>query len=103
MSDEMISRFRSEIVADGALRGGLGWYRALPLSSPQSMVGKVTVPTTMVWSDRDFALAMTQATDSQRYVDAPFDFVQIDGASHWIPEERPQELAEAIVARAESS
>ncbi len=102
MTPEMIDRVRNEIVADGALRGGLNWYRGLPLTPP-NYLGRVSVPTTMVWSDNDAALGVRQASDSERFVQAPFDFVRIDGASHWIPEERPRELAEAILARIASS
>ncbi|GAB11248.1 putative epoxide hydrolase [Gordonia araii NBRC 100433] len=102
MTPEMIERFRREIVDTGALRGGLGWYRALPLAPP-NYVGRVSAPTTMVWSDDDAALDITQAVDSERYVDGPFEFIQLNGVSHWIPEERPEELAAAIVARATSA
>ncbi|GED97983.1 alpha/beta hydrolase [Gordonia crocea] len=103
MTPEMIERFRHEIVAAGALRGGLGWYRALPFSTPKTMVGKVSVPTTMVWSDDDAALGIKQAAGSAKYVDAPFDLVVVEGASHWIPDERPDELAAAILARVASA
>ncbi len=34
------------------------------------------------------------------YVAGPYEFIEIVGASHWIPDERPAELAAAIVGRA---
>lgn len=98
MTPVMIERFGAEVVDDGALTGGLNWYRGVPFT-PQKSIGRVSVPTTMVWSDDDAALGMRQAVDSERFVDAPFTFVHVDEASHWIPEERPGELAEAILAR----
>lgn len=97
---EMIERFRREMVADGAVPGGLGWYRALPFASPRGSTARVRVPTTFLWSDRDPALGRGGAVRTARYVDADYRFVELTGASHWIPEERPAELAREIIARA---
>lgn len=99
MTPEMIERFRREMVADGAVPGGLGWYRALPFASPRGATARVRVPTTFVWSDRDPALGRGGAVRTARYVDADYRFVEMSGASHWIPEERPAELAGEIIAR----
>ena len=57
MTEEDVARFRREIVDYGALRHALGWYRALPLSGRGGTDFEVTVPTTMVWSTRDIAIA----------------------------------------------
>lgn len=100
MTREMIERYRAEMVTDGAVRGGLGWYRALPFASPRGATARVRVPTTFVWSDNDAALGRGGAELTERYVDADYRFLEMNGVSHWIPDERPVELAEAIVARA---
>lgn len=102
MTPEMIERFRREMVADGAVPGGLGWYRALPFASPKGATARVRVPTTFVWSDRDPALGRGGAERTAGYVDADYRFVEMKGASHWIPEERAGELAREIIARAQS-
>ena len=94
-----MDRFRSEIVAYGALTGALNWYRALPLSLIEP-TGPVRVPTTLVWSTRDAALGRAQAQLTGDYVRAPYELVELDGVSHWIPEEKPAELAAAILCRA---
>ena len=39
---------------------------------------------------------------TRQYVDAPYEYVELSGVSHWIPEEAPEELAEAILARVAS-
>lgn len=101
MTAEMVQRFRREMVADGAVPGGLGWYRALPFASPRDSTARVRVPTTFVWSDRDPALGRGGAERTARFVDADYRFVEMTGASHWIPEERPAELAREIVDRAQ--
>jgi len=100
MSPAMLERFHREMVDDGAIPGGLGWYRALPFASPKGSTGRIRVPTTFVWSDRDPALGRGGAEQTGRYVSADYRFVELPGVSHWIPEERPTELAEAIIARA---
>jgi len=85
---------------DGAaLKGGLGWYRALPFANRRLFGIHVTVPTTYVWSDRDAALGRAGAELCERYVDAPYRFIELNGVSHWIPDEVPDELAEAILDR----
>jgi pimeloyl-ACP methyl ester carboxylesterase len=103
MTPEMVADYRRDIIDGGALRGGLGWYRALALSDP-TMFGKhVQVPTTYVWSDGDAFLGRTGAQLCERYVDGPYTFEVIEGASHWIPDERPEELAAAILDRIAST
>lgn len=99
MTPPMLDRFQQEVVAAGALRGGLQWYRALPLSRPGTLRSRVPVPTTMVWSDRDVALARAGAELSEGWVDADFELVVLEGVSHWIPEEAPEPLADAVLRR----
>jgi pimeloyl-ACP methyl ester carboxylesterase len=82
-----------------ALRGGLGWYRAMPFMNRKILGIKVRVPTTYVWSDGDAALGRVGAELCANYVDAPYRFEVMAGASHWIPDERPDELARIILAR----
>jgi len=102
MTDEMVAAYRAEIVEDGALTGGLNWYRAIPFALREE-TPDVSVPTTFVWGDRDRALGRRMAELTGEHVDAPYEFVELKGASHWIPEERPSELAEAIVSRARAA
>jgi pimeloyl-ACP methyl ester carboxylesterase len=82
-----------------ALRGGLAWYRAMPFMNRKILGTRVRVPTTYVWSDRDAALGRAGAELCANYVDAPYRFEVMSGASHWIPDERPDELARVILAR----
>ncbi|MGV9746339.1 alpha/beta fold hydrolase [Rhodococcus zopfii] len=85
-------------LTDRALaRGGLNWYRAIPLSDPRSRPGAVSAPTLMVWSDGDGAIDRAGPEASGRYVTGPFRFVELPGVSHWIPDEAPEALAELVV------
>lgn len=82
----------------GALTAALNWYRAMPLSgSGQRATDKVTVPTLYVWSDRDIAITAKPARDTANYVSGPYRFETLRGASHWLPEEKPAEIAEMLL------
>ncbi|MCB0893818.1 MAG: alpha/beta fold hydrolase [Nocardioides sp.] len=100
MTADEVARFRTEIVEYGALRHALGWYRALPLSGGgRSTDFQVTVPTTMVWSTRDIAITREGVDGTERWVSAPYELVVLEGVSHWIPTQAPEELAAAVLAR----
>lgn len=100
MSREMLDTYYAEIVEDGALRGGLSWYRSLPISLKGDYFRRVTVPTTLLWSTNDVALGRKQAELTRDFVTGPYELVEMDGASHWIPDQEPVQLAEVIKARA---
>jgi pimeloyl-ACP methyl ester carboxylesterase len=102
MTDEMLATYKIEIVDEGALTGGLNWYRAIPFGLANE-VPDVSVPTTLVWSDGDKALGRRMAELTGDHVDGPYEFIEFGGASHWIPEERPVDLAAAIVSRAHAA
>lgn len=101
MSPDAFDRFRREYIGDGATRGGLNWYRSLPLVTPSDLK-KVSVPTTLVWSDEDVACGEAQAKRTASYVTGPYELVTLRGISHWIPEEAPAEFAGAILKRIHS-
>lgn len=102
MTPAMLDRYRHDIVEAGALTGGLNWYRAMPLSLARPLP-PVEVPTTLVWSTRDGALGRRQAELTADFVHAPYELVVLEGATHWIPQERPEELAQIILRRAGSA
>lgn len=102
MTREMIAQFDTEIVEYGALRGGLGYYRSMPISSPKELSRKVSVPTTYVWSDGDIALGRKGAELCEKWTTGPYELEVFEGASHWIPDERPEELAASILKRIEA-
>ncbi len=99
MGEADIERFRVEMVADGAVRGGLSWYRAIPFADRSLLGSKVSVPTTFVWSDGDGAIDRAAAERNHRYVTGPYEFVTLAGVTHWIPTQAPEACAEAILER----
>jgi len=79
------------------VRGGLHWYRAMPLSGPKASLARVSVPTLMVWSDRDTAIGRAGVDATARYVTGPYRLAIFRGVSHWIPDETPDRLADEIL------
>ncbi|WP_229052195.1 alpha/beta fold hydrolase [Aeromicrobium sp. Leaf350] len=98
MDDTAIARFRRDIVQHGALPGGIAWYRAMPFVDRKGET-RVSVPTTMLWSDRDLYVGRASVEGSARFVDAPYELVVLPGVSHWIPTEAPDAAADTILAR----
>ena len=103
MTQEEVAQFRREIVDDGALTGGLNWYRGMPLTRQGAVRGKVRVPTTLVWSDGDVAISRIPIDRCAAYVDAPYELRVLEGATHWIPTQHPEAVADAVLGRIGSS
>lgn len=84
-----------------AARASLAWYRAAARSvlGRGEPPGPVRVPTTYVWSDGDVALGRWAAEHTGAWVEADYRFVVLEGVSHWIPDERPAELARLALER----
>lgn len=99
MTPDEVARFRREIVDDGALTGGLNWYRAIPFARQGGLRGTVRVPTTLLWSDADVAITRIPVDRCAAYVDAPYELRVLEGATHWIPTQHPQAVADAVLSR----
>ena len=80
-----------------ALTGALAWYRAM--TAALADLPDVSVPTTYVWSDGDWAIGRASAESADQHVTGPYEFVELRDISHWIPEEAPDDLAAAILQR----
>ncbi|MDH6193965.1 pimeloyl-ACP methyl ester carboxylesterase [Mycobacterium frederiksbergense] len=96
---EAAARDTRSMAQPGALTAALNWYRAMPLSlsGRGSMPQKITVPTLYVWSDRDIAITAKPARDTANYVSGAYRFETLHGASHWLPEEKPELIADLLL------
>jgi pimeloyl-ACP methyl ester carboxylesterase len=98
-----IGRDRADLYADamtepGRLTAALNWYRANKLSSGAD-VGTVRVPTTYVYSTRDGAVGPRSVRGTGIWVDGDYRLVVLPKISHWVPEQAPAALSDAIRAR----
>ena len=78
----------------GALTAALNWYRA---SRPESVIGKVDVPTLYVWSTEDVALGSVAAFETERWVTGSYTFQMLEDVTHWVPEEVPETLTALLL------
>ena len=95
--DEAVEEYVRILSEPGALTAALSWYRAMGRDLVD--LPSVTMPTTFVWSTADHALRRYGAELCAQYVDADYRFVEIEGVSHWIAEEAPDQLSAAILDR----
>jgi len=88
----------SDLSRPGRLEAALGWYR---VNLGRMLTGRhprCPLPTLGIWSSRDFALAESQMTRSAEFVDAAWRYERLEGLSHWIPLEAPEELSRLVLA-----
>jgi pimeloyl-ACP methyl ester carboxylesterase len=94
---ELVDTYVAPMLDRDALTGALNWYRAMTRET--TACPAVGVPTTFVWGDGDLAIGATAARACAAHVAADYRFVPLAGVSHWVPDEAPDALAEAILAR----
>lgn len=94
---ENAQRDARAMIQPGALTAALNWYRAMPLSDLRATKAMITVPTLYMWSDRDVAITEKPARDTAQYVTGPYRFETLRGVSHWVPEEKPDIVADLLL------
>ncbi|GAA4901989.1 alpha/beta fold hydrolase [Streptomonospora salina] len=98
-------RVPEDLVADnvrrlsqaGALTAALNWYRAMELEEGSTDAPAISVPTLYVWSTEDVAFTAQAARGTGEWVAGPYRFVELDGFSHWLPEEAPEQTVEPLL------
>ncbi|WP_030430626.1 alpha/beta fold hydrolase [Allokutzneria albata] len=95
--EELVEENVRRLSEPGALTATLNWYRAVGegLGIPAE---PSPVPTLYVWGSEDVALGPVAAYRTADFVDGPFRFVELTGASHWLPEEAPTEVSALILS-----
>ncbi|MDT5155593.1 MAG: hypothetical protein QOI01_7326 [Mycobacterium sp.] len=85
---------------EGGFTGPLNWYRnfdrnwELTEATPSPTID---VPTLFIGGTEDPALAMTPRDRVRDVVSGPYQEVLIEGAGHWLQQERPAEVNAALV------
>ncbi|KUG24626.1 alpha/beta hydrolase fold [hydrocarbon metagenome] len=92
----------SDLSRNGRLTAGLNWYRANFSRILSEDFPNVKVPVFGIWSSGDIFLSRGQMLKSAAYVDGPWRYDMIDGASHWIPLDVPERLNHLLLEYLES-
>ncbi|MFI5956547.1 alpha/beta fold hydrolase [Cryptosporangium sp. NPDC051539] len=98
LTPQQVDAYVEPLREKGALTAALNWYRAMS-GRDAAEAEPVRVPTTYVWSDGDRALGRAGAELCGTYVESDYEFVELDGLSHWLPDQVPDRIAELIVTR----
>jgi pimeloyl-ACP methyl ester carboxylesterase len=81
--------WRATLGRPGRLTAALNYYRAnLDVVFARNNA-QAKVPVLGIWSSNDIALVEKQMVETAAYVDAPFRYQRIDGASHWLQLDQP--------------
>lgn len=96
--DEYVALMREP----GAMTAALNWYRALQASDMEGLA-PIVVPTLYVWSTGDAALGRKAAEATAEFVAGRYEFVVLEGVSHWVPEEAPAQLGRLLLAHLAST
>jgi pimeloyl-ACP methyl ester carboxylesterase len=59
----------------------------------------VAVPTTYVWGTEDLGVSRAAAQACAQHVTGEFEFVELPGVSHWVPEQEPATVARLALGR----
>lgn len=97
LPDDAVEEYVRVLTQPAAMTGALDWYRAADLGLVEGL-GPITMPTMYVWSTYDPALGREAAEATAGHVDGPYRFEVLEGVSHWIPEQAPEELNALLLA-----
>lgn len=100
MSDANVDRVIARFGTRRAMASIVNWYRAMPFT--RFGYTPIAVPTTYVYSSGDFALGRKAADLTREYVTAPYRYEVLEGVSHWIPEDAPDDVARLILEQVQA-
>jgi pimeloyl-ACP methyl ester carboxylesterase len=86
LTEASIAAHIEDMSAPGVLVAAVDWYRAMSAKASVA-VPPCPVPTLYVWSDHDPSIGRAAADATADLVTGPYDFVVLEGVSHWIPEQ----------------
>ena len=90
----------ADLSRPGALTASLNWYRAnlAPrMPGPARELPPVAAPTLAIWSTGDHYLDGERVRNSAEFVEGPWRYEEIAGASHWVPLDAPDRLNELLL------
>ena len=94
ISQGELDHYISEFSRTG-FTGGLNWYRNFDRNwetTPELAGAKISVPCLFIGGTADPVLSFTRADRASEVISGPYRQVMIDGAGHWLQQERPDEV-----------
>ncbi len=91
--------YMNSLDSEDAMNAVMNWYRANVRN--RQVVGAVTtpvtVPTMVVWGDKDDRVCRATIDLTAQYVAAPYRLEVVAGADHWVPEGAADRLSELLL------
>lgn len=99
ITQDELDRYIEEFSRTG-FTGGLNWYRNFDRNwetTPELDGAKISVPCLFIGGSADPVLSFTRADRASQVVSGPYRQVMLDGAGHWLQQERPDEVNAALL------
>lgn len=91
-----IDEYVSVLGDPAALEAAIAWYRAVGALANVE-VGSIRVPTLYLWGDQDHSVGPTAARGTAEHVTGPYQFEIVPGVGHFITDEAPGRVTEALL------
>ena len=94
LSQDELDHYVGEFSRTG-FTGGLNWYRNFDRNwetTPELAGAKISVPCLFIGGTADPVLSFTRSDRASEVISGPYHQVMIDGAGHWLQQERPDEV-----------
>jgi pimeloyl-ACP methyl ester carboxylesterase len=99
ISQDELDHYITEFTRTG-FTGGLNWYRNMDRNwetTPALGGVKIAAPCLFIGGTADPVLAFTRRDRAGQVISGPYQEVMIDGAGHWLQQERPDEVNSALL------
>lgn len=99
ISQDELDHYIAEFSRTG-FTGGLNWYRNFDRNwetTPELDGAKIAVPCLFIGGTADPVLSFTRADRACEVITGPYRQVMIQGAGHWLQQERPDEVNAALL------
>ena len=99
-SPEQVEEYLRVLGQPGALTGALNWYRGA-LTDERQSIGRIAVPTVMIWGNQDQAIGRPGVDGTPALMDGPYRLVELD-AGHWLIQEDEASVLRETLAHIEA-
>lgn len=83
--------------SDDTLEASLRWYAAMGMGD--GPLPAVEVATTFLWGTEDIAVGETAARGCREWCAGEYEFRELAGRGHWLPDQDPDAVVDAVLAR----